>query len=315
MRPELETYQIIDRYLNKELQGEELLQFESKMASDPSLVQEVELMKMTNLVITSSSYDQLRKQMSADIQLRDRKASFSKKRVIGSSALLVVGVAACVYLATENVADREKNINTSALKPVVIDKEIEYASPHEKVADFSKEKVELPKQVESPIQEVSKKGVAKSTVEPLQRESETSLPTSSLPSPEPLMIEKETVKHGSDNSSNKVIVNEIPVNKPVHEKVESTQALTKEEAKPNRFTIHPSYGETWKVPANQDKMYVLTLHNSAGQLVFQHKSHDSHLSEWEGIGTSGNVLDAGLYIYVIEYQDGTREAGNITIAK
>jgi hypothetical protein len=45
LRPELETYQWIDRYLNGELKGSELQDFEAQMQSDPAFAEEVDTRK------------------------------------------------------------------------------------------------------------------------------------------------------------------------------------------------------------------------------------------------------------------------------
>ena len=39
------------------------------------------------------------------------------------------------------------------------------------------------------------------------------------------------------------------------------------------------------------------------------------MTEWNGIGGQGEYMDAGLYIYIIEYSNGTKENGQVTIIR
>ncbi|HSY60648.1 MAG TPA: hypothetical protein VK796_02180, partial [Cytophaga sp.] len=66
MRPELETYHLIDSYLNGKLEGEALRTFENQLQSDPAFAEEVSFQKLTNEVVVGASYDNLRSQMTND---------------------------------------------------------------------------------------------------------------------------------------------------------------------------------------------------------------------------------------------------------
>ena len=60
MRPELETYQLIDHFLNGTLEGDALHAFEQRMREDASFAEEVALQKITNAVVIGASYQTLK---------------------------------------------------------------------------------------------------------------------------------------------------------------------------------------------------------------------------------------------------------------
>lgn len=91
MRPELETYQQIDQYLNGLLSGEELHAFEQKCATDASFAEEVDLFRITNQVVLGANFDDVRQQMTKDISSIDSKNKLTKKWLLGL-AIGVVGV-------------------------------------------------------------------------------------------------------------------------------------------------------------------------------------------------------------------------------
>ena len=72
MRPELETYYQIDKFLQGELKGDELVAFQNKMMADESFSEEVKYQKMVNEIVIGASYNSLRNQMSRDISNIDK---------------------------------------------------------------------------------------------------------------------------------------------------------------------------------------------------------------------------------------------------
>jgi hypothetical protein len=102
LRPELETYQLIDNYLNGTLTGEELAAFEQRLQTDSSLAEEVSFVQLTNEVVVGATFDALRNQMSNDIA--DIDAS-KNTRTWGLTGLILgivsIGVVGMYTLSTE----------------------------------------------------------------------------------------------------------------------------------------------------------------------------------------------------------------------
>lgn len=322
MRPELETYHLIDRYLNGELVGEELSSFEAKMQSEADFAQEIELQKLTNSVIAGAAYDRLRAQMKADIRALDSKKASSKsiwKRVIaGSSIAICAGFGYYFYTRSENVLGKMQGVDNQSNESV--SKKPEVAS---KLAVPEKKLEEKAIHQTSPKQELKSQQEAKPNESPISTQKlETEVPKAiEVPvvhSKEPALQEQEIVSHRFIHEPA-----HAPVVKSKEERHVKKEAAKSEEIEAPQekhhtqaaYTIHASSGETWKIPVEPDKEYTIQVYNSAGVLVFKHSSQNEHLTEWDGTASNGALLEAGIYVYIIEYVNGTKETGQITIVK
>ncbi len=113
MRPELETYQLIDNYLNGTLKGEDLQAFEQRLQTDPSLAEEVSFLQLTNEVVIGANFDSLRSQMTADIA--DIDAS-KNNRTWGLSSI-VLGIVSIGVIGMYTLSKEKEE--TAHLTPVL----------------------------------------------------------------------------------------------------------------------------------------------------------------------------------------------------
>jgi hypothetical protein len=299
------------------LQGEELSAFEARLNSDPALAEEVALQKMTNLVVIGAGYDALRETMKRDIQKRDAVRATWNKVAIGGSILLMVGAAYYFF----------KPKNEQALAP---------SKTIEKVSVASSQQTETATNEMAPVSQVEAKVDKKEQVAK-KLEGTNRVSTSLMPSPAPVPEVKEASAHSQavlsqeastvlpkkevekvilPNSTKAVAVPDKAIQEVAHvEKKEEAPQVVEDKAKMNRFTVHASYGETWKIPVHDDQNYVLSIYNSAGQLVFKNSSLDRHITEWDGTWMNGGLVDPGVYVYIIEHANGTKENGQITMIK
>lgn len=81
--------------------------------------------------------------------------------------------------------------------------------------------------------------------------------------------------------------------------------------KPNKFAFNPDLGETWKVPVSEQDEFVLTVKSRSGQVVYS----NNNVNEWAGNSQTNGTLEPGIYIYLIEYTDGRKEGGQVSIVK
>lgn len=123
MREELETYHLIDRYLNQELRGEELLSFKRKLKEESSFAEEVQHQQLVNEVVRGSHFDSLRAQMQKDISSLDAGTSKAKWWIGGLLGLTLVAGLSYLYYTPE-VKDKittvvSKNHQPEAAETVV----------------------------------------------------------------------------------------------------------------------------------------------------------------------------------------------------
>lgn len=99
MRNELETYQLIDRYLNGELPEPERLAVEERMRSDAGFAEEVDFQKLTSVVVQGSYQSKVRERVKNDLATIDKKQRIIRRGLEGLMALLFVGSILWVYFS------------------------------------------------------------------------------------------------------------------------------------------------------------------------------------------------------------------------
>jgi hypothetical protein len=102
LRPELETYHLIDSYLNGKLEGETLRAFEEQLKSDPAFAEEVSFQQLTNEVVIGASYDSLRSQMTKDIEQIDTSAKIKTWSLYTVAAFILLTGGISIYRYTHN---------------------------------------------------------------------------------------------------------------------------------------------------------------------------------------------------------------------
>jgi hypothetical protein len=75
--------------------------------------------------------------------------------------------------------------------------------------------------------------------------------------------------------------------------------------------FNPTYGEVWNIPM-ANKSGKLTIYSKAGFPVYQLNLKNNTPATWDGKNTY-DQLEAGYFIFVIEYEDGEVLKGSVTI--
>ncbi len=98
-------------------------------------------------------------------------------------------------------------------------------------------------------------------------------------------------------------------------KEKSIQVSAKECYKKQSFSFSPELGETLKISVSSEEAGILSIYNRAGLLIFKTKTGQGEAAEWNGTDMTGNLAVAGLYVYIVEYANGAKENGQITVLR
>ncbi len=371
MRPELETYQLIDKFLNGELQGDELASFEQKLQSDAAFAEEVSLQKLTNEVVVGASFDSLRSQMSRDL---DKFDSSNNNQMWGLAsigfAVLSAGIIS-LYISqkpetitqakpeTHITADKKQSIERERSVKTIAEprkqdfvpdntKEIIAAAPAQKTS--AQTETIIKQEIIDPVtttttssntqttdyQKITSANSEKTvTADPCIQTAITakilSTPSCSDGSNGSIQIPLAEIKGGtkpytiSFNQSKASSTKEVyPYLKPdmytivISDANGCTKTYTTDVEEKNcrtkSFIFAPDKGETWTIDGINNNSYVLTILNMAGRQVWKTNTMQGTF-EWQGVSQQGEYLDAGLYIYILEYTNGSKENGQVTIVR
>ncbi len=88
-------------------------------------------------------------------------------------------------------------------------------------------------------------------------------------------------------------------------------ALVSEISCPINDYFNPSFGEVWNIPVT-DKAGKLTIYTKSGTPIYQMDLKRNTAATWNGIDKYER-LEAGYFIFVIEYEDGEVLKGSVTI--
>ncbi len=82
-----------------------------------------------------------------------------------------------------------------------------------------------------------------------------------------------------------------------------------------KFNINPAIGETCAIPFDTDKKGSVTVYNRSGKIVYRSVNPSGEYVEWNGSDGYGSLAEAGLYVYIIDYSDGTKVSGEVNIIR
>jgi hypothetical protein len=82
-----------------------------------------------------------------------------------------------------------------------------------------------------------------------------------------------------------------------------------------KFNINPAIGETCNIPFDADKKGNITIYNRSGKIIYRVTNPSTDSVEWTGTDGYGALAEAGLYVYLIEYTDGTKVTGEVNIIR
>jgi hypothetical protein len=81
------------------------------------------------------------------------------------------------------------------------------------------------------------------------------------------------------------------------------------------FRFAPGLGEVWEIPFNTDKEGKLFIYSKDGRLIYSAAIGSLPDHTWNGESLSGEMLSLGVYMFRIEFKDGSIHNGTITIIK
>ncbi|MFL5729660.1 MAG: hypothetical protein ACJ75J_09275 [Cytophagaceae bacterium] len=120
MKEERERFDLIERYLQDSLSGEEKALAEDKIKNDASFAEEVETARLVNSVVIGAGMDQLRDRMSEDIAKLDLKNKNRFKGWAGGTILFLgLCTAAYFYLGKQDKSDTislQQNTNSNTVR-------------------------------------------------------------------------------------------------------------------------------------------------------------------------------------------------------
>ena len=99
----------------------------------------------------------------------------------------------------------------------------------------------------------------------------------------------------------------------IFEDKEWHEIVTKKCDQENEFIFHPSAQGNWFFPSHGTPNFIITILDKSGTVVFKTKSIAGVPNSWDAIGNSGVPVMPGLYLYLIEYDNGSTDKGYITI--
>lgn len=373
MRPELETYEQIDSFLNGELKGVALNSFQERIQNDVAFAEEVELQKIANEVVAGASFQDLRDQMSADISKIDASSTSSQWKFISIGLGFISISSAILYFSPLQEKPREKQstetkaqtaiqkiegkraIEKINVKRILENEQVakeQMGHPQFKQADstlirqsdvVNRLKDSIPASVK-PVQDKQRKDTTTSA-QPLKKETaktvlnpcsgvsiEAHISTSAscaddktgsikvLPdikggtAPYTVRLDKSRISNNNLFSNLSADTYSISITDQAGCVKTYTIEVAEKSCNPKSFVFAPDKGEVWKYIGTNHLSYTLTILNMAGQQVFR-TAQIQGTFEWQGYSQKGEYLDAGLYIYVAEYTDGSKENGQVTIAR
>jgi len=378
LRPELETYYQIDKFLQGELKGDELVAFQNKMMADESFSEEVKYQKMVNEIVIGASYNSLRNQMSRDISNIDKNTGLKNWGIAAITGIALLS-GSIYYSATKQdqsitkpdfenakqtintenkISSETKNIRTEEIssekntnKPSALtinnqtsnsafkedNNAINSSGPnfdYSHNTDFTNT-TGTKNNTESQANTVTDKLNTTNTITDLCKNVVIKASIETLPScinedKGSILINKNSITGGTEpyklSKDGNEIVNAFSYNNlssgihtiTISDALNCQQTFrveVKEQmCRKNKFVFSPENGETWKYQGNDLESYYMIILNQGGQQVYKSQLTQG-MTEWNGIGGQGEYMDAGLYIYIIEYSNGTKENGQVTIIR
>ena len=200
-----ETYHLIEHYLNGELSGDALLQFEQQLATNPEMATALELQQLSREITMQASNHDLRAKINAGIKQHDQQQQ-QKKYIKYGAAVVVIALSIAGYLLLQSFNESAK---TTPTEPVEVEKpaQVVLATPTPTVeapqlSDAVKTPTSTPLEPVTPSKELpTTKAAAKAPSTPDVTEKEKKEPTPA-PAIVPTTVEKERSNKGNGCTRN-----------------------------------------------------------------------------------------------------------------
>ncbi|MGN6645240.1 MAG: gliding motility-associated C-terminal domain-containing protein [Cytophaga sp.] len=373
MRPDLERYYLIDQYLEKKLQGEQLRAFEDQMKSDPGFAEQVFEQQALNDLILEAELSDVRAQLERDLASLNKPSFFKTYwKWIGLGSLFVAGTliytlnqenAATIIIEGKSASKETKTESASLeLKSNTISNTVNTSSVKKKIPAIDSkvsnrtavknttEQVQAQQSIELPVQQTSiidqsvtevapteTKGTEEkkhdcNTVKILftlkaqptcENEQDGAISIENISGgavPLTIFINDRKIKDRkiTDLNSGTYEIKITDKNGCSHEQkilITEKNCSQPAEQRLTKFNINPTIGEVCKIPSNPSKKANLTIYNRSGKVIYHLSNHSDEYIEWNGTDGYGALVDQGLYVYIIDYSDGTKESGEVNIIR
>lgn len=367
MRPELETYHQIDSYLNGKLEGEALRSFEHQLQTDPAFAEEVSFQQLTNEVVMGASYEDIRLQMTKDIDKIDTSDTTKTWSLYTAAAFILITGAVSIYSYYTNTSST-KPTNTKESNPTV-PSSVSSQAPDTYITTQPKtgsSQKDIQTSIPATQHSVTNTIDTQSTVAPAAQvqqhtaaekatpDVKITQPVEKTPGTNPcsntqIAADISTKPTCTNESTGSILIPSAQIHggmnpytlsldhtpaKPIKESYSYLSAgthtilitdkngcskefhvsIAEKNCKKTSYVFAPEKGETWKISGNDNADFTITLINIAGTQVYKSQIMQGEF-EWQGIGQHGEYLSAGLYIYIIEYTNGQKENGQVTIVR
>jgi len=366
LRPELEKYYQIDRYLANELERDERAGFERRMHEDTSFAQEVSEQKALNNIILEAELKSVREQMIQDLpNITDQSFLGKYWKWFGIGALILTGIAYYATPSKENVNNTlpEKRVTENHSDIINDNAQInQVKKSHSAETNINKIKpTELTQQSNTSTVEtntVATDTITNTYITPNKSEqkfSQTNTSQNQLVEIKKIDCAKSAIHFNAQTQATcigeeegKIIIddisggtkpykytfNDITSNKTSYINLGSgdysikvtdrdgcsyEKTITIKEKncvqQTNKFNINPSIGEVCTIPFAKNKTGNLTIYSRSGMIIFKVTNHTDDTVEWNGSDGHGALAEPGHYIYIIEYNDGYKESGEVNISR
>jgi hypothetical protein len=375
LRPDLETYYLIDQYLGDKLRGEELTHFESKLKTDASFAQEVAEQRMLNDFILEAELKSVRSQLSHDLA-NIENPSFIKKnwQWVGLGILATAGF---FYYSTNHKIDSgkivfeksnieisnneeriitnikkevhsikiENNEDKSPLKNtitssnalhsktqiVAIDTIQNSSNPNISVSakvttsnpiivpSVEIKKIEAVTKIDCSVSNIQFSLTSKATCQNDQKGAIYIQKVSGGTEPYTYLLNNKKIKTNviENLSEGKYAIKISDKNGCSTEQFTTVleENCTRKIQQGEKFNINPTIGESCSIQFNTDKKGTVTIYNRGGKIIYRIVNPSSEFVDWNGADGYGALAEPGLYVYMIDYTDGTKVTGEVNITR
>lgn len=372
MRPDLETYYLIDQYLDNKLKGVELAAFEDQLQNDVSFANEVTEQRMLNDLILEAELKSVRTQMATDLANIQNPSFFRMYwkwigvGLVSLSTVLYFSISeknntnkVITESSIQSAEYREETVNSSTETPTnnhsVTQSNAVTNSAETKTAvletgntSSSIDSIHVVKDQTAvtvnaaPIHtsttsqpevkytaEISKtdcslvKIAITSTTEASCEQSETGaihiekISGGIAPYSYSLNNKREKEKNLSDLAAGTYEIKITDKNgcSSNHTVYISEKNCTPKIQQGLKFNINPTIGETCSIPFDSNKKGNVTVYNRSGKIIYRESNPSTDHVEWSGTDGYGALAEAGLYVYIVEYTDGTKVTGEVNIIR
>ena len=305
MTTEEEKYQLIDQFLEGNLP--ENHDFYNLLDND--LLEEVNIQRL----LKDALLDHQLLKVKSDLNVfHKEKVSFkSKMNWIVVSIAGIIAVGTLLYFLSTKIS------NEDSKEKRIIDQQIIEKSASDSSFSTDKNKTAAPgANNESLLKDKEIDKIKKSTIL-VESKVQQNLEKSSDVKPDSISLsklEQTTEVKQQEKPINPSKDSEIkPITADPQEKVPSSKPHVKQKHEIKNYVFEPQ-NETWEVPNDLEKAGKLSIFDRSGKMMYRREFNKTEKLVWEGNSSEGGILPPSVYVFMIEYTDGSTSQGTITLS-